>query len=93
MTETDLVHREFAVRSDDLDQEFRRVGDAHGIGAECAQAYRAKLGIAADDRVLGTPFKILEPGRVDEIHLGFERRAEAVIPVLQRRHDRHVVGL
>ena len=39
------------------------------------------------------PFEVGEPRRVNEIDLGFERRLEAVIPVIQRRQDRHVVGL
>mmetsp|Transcript_95 Transcript_95/g.249 ORF Transcript_95/g.249 Transcript_95/m.249 type:complete len:436 (-) Transcript_95:807-2114(-) len=91
--EADLVHGEFAIGANDFHEEAGRIDHAHRIGAEGAQAHRAKFRIAADDRVLGAPFQVVEPRGVDEIDLGFERAFEAVIPVLERRHDRHVVGL
>jgi hypothetical protein len=62
------------------------------IGAKGADAHRAKFRIAADDRVLGTPFEVVEPRCVDVIDFRFERALKAMIPVVQGCHDRHVVG-
>ena len=83
---------ELAVGADDFGDELAGVGDPHRIGAEGAQAHRAEFGVARHDRVLGAPFLVVEPGGVDEIDLGLEGRLEPVVPVLQRRQDRHVVG-
>ena len=91
--ETDFIHREFAIGSDDLNQKLRRICNAYCIGPEGPQSHWAKLRIAADHRVLRAPFQVCKPCGVDEIDLGFERRPEAMIPMLQRGHDRHVVGL
>ena len=90
--EGDFVAGEFAIGADDLGHEFGRVGDAHRIGAEGADADRAEFGVACDDRVLGAPFQIVEPRRVDEVDFRLEGRFEAVIPMLKRGQDRHVVG-
>ena len=75
------------------DAQRRRIGDPHRIGAKGADAHGAEFGVAAHDGVLRAPFQIVEAGGVDEIDLAFEGRGEAVIPVLQGGHDRHVVGL
>ena len=88
----DLVHGEFAISADDFDQEFRRIRDADRIGAVGADAGRAEFGIAQHDRVFSAPFQIVEAGRVDVVDLGLEGRFEAVIPVIDGRQDRHVVG-
>ena len=84
---------EVAVGADDLDQELARVGDPHGVGAEGAQPHHAELGVAAGDRVAGAPLQVGEAAGVDEVDLRLERRLEAVVPVLERGQDRHVVGL
>ena len=90
--ERHFVGGKFAIRADDFLHEAARVADAHRIGAIGAQADRPEFRIAADDRVLGAPLVVAEPGGVDEIDLGLERRLKPVVPVLQRGHHRHVVG-
>ena len=84
---------ELAVGADDLGQELRRVGHAHGVGAEGAQPHHAELRVAAGDRVPRPPLQVGEAAGVDEVDLGLERALEAVVPVLQRGQDRQVVGL
>ncbi len=74
-------------------EELAGVGDPHGVGAEGAQPHHAELGVAAGDRVAGAPLQVGEAAGVDEVDLRLERRLEAVVPVLERRQDRHVVGL
>ena len=86
----DLVGGEAAVGADDLAQEHGRVVDPDRVGAERAQAHRAELGVARDDRVLGAPFEVGEPLGAEEVDLGLERALEAVLPVLQGREDRQV---
>ena len=88
-----FVRRELAIRAHNLGQELGRVGDLDRVGPERTQADRAELGVAQHDGVLGAPFQVGEAVGVDEVDLGLERRFEPVIPVLQRRHDRHIVGL
>src|SRR5690606_29436345 len=44
----------------------------HAIGAECAQAHHAELGVAVDERLLGSPFHVEELAHRDEIDLGTE---------------------
>jgi hypothetical protein len=89
----DLVGGELAVGAHDLLDEEAGVGHAHGVGAEGAQAHGPELGVAAHDRVLGAPLLVGEAGGVDEVDLALEGRLEPVVPVLERGHDRHVVGL
>ena len=91
--ERDLVLGELAVGADDLADEDAGVGHADGVGPKGAQPRRPELRVAQDDRVLGAPLEVGEAAGGDEVDLGLERRLEAVVPVLQRRQDRHVVGL
>ncbi len=80
----DLIGGEFAIGADDFGHELGRIADPHRIGAKGAQAHGAEFRVAADDRVFGAPFQIVETGGVDEIHLGLEGRLKAVVPMLQR---------
>ncbi|KUP94719.1 hypothetical protein TRIHO_03910 [Tritonibacter horizontis] len=89
----DLVHGEFTIGADDLGQEARRVHHPHGVGSKGAQTDRAEFRVATHDRILGAPFEVIEPGCGDKVDLGFERRLKAMVPMLQRGQDRHVVGL
>ena len=89
----DFIHREFAVRADDFSHEDRWIRHLDRIGAKGPDAGRPKFRVAQHDRVLGAPFEVGKAVGVDEIDLGLERRLKRVIPVLQRGHDRHVVGL
>ena len=88
----DLVHGEFAIGADDLGQELGWLRNFHRIRPKGAQAHGTKFGVAHDDRIFRAPLQVVEPCSVDEIHFGFEWAFETMIPVLQRRHDRHVVG-
>jgi hypothetical protein len=88
----DLISRKFAVGADDFRHKLARIAHPHRIGAEGAQTHGAKLWIAAHDWVFRAPFLIVKPRGVDKINLGFERAVKAVVPMLQRGHNRHVVG-
>ncbi len=87
-----LVHREFTIGADNFAQEHGGIRYFDSIGAKRTNSCRAKFGVAQHDRVFRAPFQVGKTGRVDVIHLGFERALKSVIPMVQRRQDRHVVG-
>ena len=91
--ELDLGGGEVAVGADDLGEELRRLGDAHGVGSVGAEPHHAEVLVAAGDGVAGAPLQVGEVAGVDEVDLGLERRLEAVVPVLERGEERQVVGL
>src|SRR5690606_3062874 len=90
---TDLVRAELRVRTHELAQERRRVDDLERVGAERADADGSELGVAQDHGVLRAPREVGELARRDEVHLRLERRAESVLPALDRRQDRQVLRL
>jgi len=63
----------YTVRVSDPAKFLSEIVGTDGVGAIGAQAGGAEFGIAQHDRVLGAPFQIVEPRRVDEIDFGFER--------------------
>ncbi len=89
----DLLGAELRVGADELGEHLGGVDHPHGVGAEGAQPDRAELGVAHDHGVLGTPLEVGEQPGVDEVDLGLPRRVEAVLPALEGRQDRQVLGL
>jgi hypothetical protein len=62
------------------------------VGAEGARAHDPEVLVAQHDRVGRAPLVPGEQPRVDVVDVGLERRLEAVLPRLQPRQDRDVVG-
>ena len=88
-----LLGAELRVGADQLAQQPVRVGDPQRVCAERPQPHHAELGVAEHDRVLGAPLEVGELAGVDEVDLRLERRVEPVLPALERRQDRQVLGL
>ena len=89
----DLVRLERRVGGDQFLEERAGVGDLERVGAERPQPDRAELRVAEHDRVLRAPLLVGPLPRRDEVHLGLERRLEAVLPPEDGGQDRHVVGV
>ena len=62
------------------------------VGAERAHADDAEVLVAHHDRVRRAPLVAGEQARGDVVDVGLERRVEAVLPRLELREDRDVVG-
>jgi hypothetical protein len=73
-------------------QESRHVDHAEVVGPERAQADDAEVLIPDHDRIGRAPLVAREQPRGDVIHVGLERRLEAIFPPLKLRQHRDIVG-
>ena len=79
------------VRAGDFLEERLHVHHVEIVDAVGAGADDAQILVAQHDGIGRAPFVAGEQARVDEIHVGLERRFEAVLPAFQRCEDREVV--
>src|SRR5439155_15423970 len=76
----------------DLLQEQLRLDDLEVVDTERTQADDAKILIAHHDRVRRAPFVAREKPSENVVDVRLERALEAVLPALEVRQDRDVVG-
>ena len=73
-------------------QELRRIDDAEVVGAERAHADDAEVLVAHHHGIRRAPLVAGEEARDDVVDVGLERRLESVLPALEPRQHRDVVG-
>jgi hypothetical protein len=94
----DLVGRVHALRADQLLEEGARLGDLEVVGAEGADAHPTRapadreLRVADQHRVGRAPLLVDVLLQVDEVDIDLEGAAEPVLPALEARQHRHVLG-
>ena len=87
----DFVRFDDSVGANEFRQQSLRFDRFQRVGAEGAQADRAKLGVSQHDRVGRAPLQVRDLPRADEIDFGLERAVEAKLPAGQRAEDRKVL--
>ena len=88
----ELVQPEMVVRAGHFLQELCGLDNPEVVGAKSAHTNDAEILVADHDRVRRAPLVAREQARDDEIDVGLEGGFEAVLPSLEARQHRDVVG-